>query len=55
MKPGAMSHSTANRKFFVEPRICARCRVHRPREGGRYVAIGRNRQEWVCAMHGEGK
>lgn len=53
MKPGDMKHSTANRHFFLDPRICSLCRVHRPREGGRYVATAPGRQQWVCGMHGE--
>ena len=55
MKPGDMKHSTMHRHFFLDPRICALCRVHRPRESGRYVATGKGRQQWVCGMHGEGK
>lgn len=46
MKPGDMKHSAMNRHFFIEPRICARCR-----EGGRYVQTRPGRQEWICGRH----
>lgn len=51
MKPGDMHHSAMNRHFFIEPRICARCRQVMPREGGRYVETRPGRQEWICGRH----
>lgn len=39
--------------FFSGPRLCRHCQSYQSREGGRYMAYGKRKCEWLCGKCAE--